>query len=170
MNVEVLNLLNEQINKELYSAYLYLSMADYYDENNLDGFANWFYIQAKEEVDHAMLIRRFLLNNGQSIKLTMIDEPDLKFNSFKDPLVGAYEHELTVTASINNIYDKAASDKDYRTMKFLDWFIEEQGEEEMNTDELVRKYELYAGDSKGLYLLNSELGARVYAPPTLVLD
>jgi ferritin len=85
-------------------------------------------------------------------------------------LVGAYEHELFVTASINNIYEKAASVKDYRTMQFLDWFIQEQMEEEKNTDELIRKYELYVEESKGLYQLNQEFGARVYAPPTLVLD
>ncbi|HPZ52142.1 MAG TPA: ferritin-like domain-containing protein, partial [Clostridia bacterium] len=81
MNEEVKRLLNEQINKELYSSYLYLSMADYYDYNNLDGFANWFYIQAQEEVDHAMLLRRYLLNNGEAIELEAIAKPDLVFNS-----------------------------------------------------------------------------------------
>ena len=170
MNEEVKKLLNEPTNKELYSAYLYLSMADYYDYNNLDGFANWFYIQAQEEVDHAMLIRRYLLNNGEAIELEAIQKPDLVFNSYKEPLVGAYEHELLVTASINNIYDKAASVKDYRTMQFLDWFIQEQMEEEKNIDELISKYELYAEESWCLYQLNQEFAARVYAPPTLVLD
>lgn len=169
MNETVKKLLNEQINKELYSAYLYLDMANYYEAENLDGFANWFYVQAQEERDHAMLMRRYLLNNSEEVKLLAVAEPDLTYTSFKDPLVAAYAHELTVTASIHNIYDTAYGVKDFRTMKFLDWFVDEQGEEEKNTDELIKKFELYAGDSKGLYMLNSELKARVYAAPTLVL-
>lgn len=170
MNDTVKSLLNEQINKELYSAYLYLDMANYFEDQNLDGFANWFYVQAQEETDHAMLMRRYLLNNSEQVTLTKIEAPTLKYGSFKDPLFSAYEHELTVTASIHNIYDKAYSAKDFRTMKFLDWFVNEQGEEEKNTDELIKKFDLYAGDSKGLYMLNSELKTRVYAPPTLILD
>ena len=170
LNKEVVKLMNEQINKELYSAYLYLDIANYYEENNLDGFANWFTIQAQEERDHAMLFRQFLLNNGEKVKLEAIAAPDVPFPDFRAPLPAAYEHEKFITASIEAIYDAAAENKDYRSFNILNWFITEQEEEEKNTDELIQKYDLFAGDGKGLYMLNSELGARVYSPPSLVLE
>ncbi|MDF2474455.1 MAG: ferritin [Anaerocolumna sp.] len=169
LNKEVAKLLNEQINKELYSAYLYLDMANYYADQSLNGFENWFFVQMQEERDHALLFRQYLLNNGESVKLTQIAEPDKTYNNFREPLAYALEHEQFVTASINNIYDVAYKNKDFRTMQFLDWFIKEQGEEEKNSDENIKKYDLFAGDPKGLYMLDNELKARVYAAPSLVL-
>ncbi|MDD2568248.1 MAG: ferritin [Clostridia bacterium] len=166
---EVANLLNEQINKELYSAYLYMDMANYYSENNLLGFENWFYVQTQEERDHAMLFRTYLLNNGEKVKLEAIAAPNKEYNNFKEPLQAAFEHEQYVTASIYAIYEAASANKDFRTMQFLDWFIKEQGEEEKNSDDLVKRYELFGTDPKGLYMLDNELKARVYAPPSLVL-
>ncbi|MFA5636195.1 MAG: ferritin [Anaerovoracaceae bacterium] len=170
LNKEVVKLMNEQINKELYSAYLYLDIANYYEENNLDGFANWFTIQAREEKDHAMLFRQFLLSNGEKVKLEAIAAPDVPFADFKAPLTAAYEHEKFITASIEAIYDAALENKDYRSFNILNWFITEQEEEEINTDGLVQKYDLFGADGKGLYMLNSEMGARVYGPPSLVLE
>ncbi len=169
MNSKISSLLNEQINKELYSAYLYLDIADYYAEQGLNGFENWFYVQAQEERDHAMLIRTYLLNNDEIITLTAIAAPVLKKDALKTPLTETLAHEQFVTASINNIYAEAYEVKDFRTMQFLDWFVKEQGEEEKNATDLIRKFELFGSDSKGLYLLDQELGARVYAPPSLVL-
>lgn len=169
MNSKISSLLNEQINKELYSAYLYVDIADYYAEQGLNGFENWFYVQAQEERDHAMLIRTYLLNNDEKITLTAISAPQLKKDELKTPLAETLAHEQTVTASINNIYAAAYEEKDFRTMQFLDWFVKEQGEEEKNATDLIRKFELFGSDSKGLYLLDQELGTRVYAPPSLVL-
>ncbi|HPC99962.1 MAG TPA: ferritin [Acetivibrio sp.] len=169
LNQEIVKLLNEQVNKEFYSAYLYLDMANYYADQNLSGFENWFYVQAQEERDHAMLFRQYLLNNGESVILTEIAAPNEKYNNYKDPLVKAYEHEKYVTASINNIYEAAMKIKDFRTMQFLDWFISEQGEEEKNADDNIKKYDLFAGDPKGLYMLDNEMKARVYTAPSLVL-
>ncbi len=169
MNGKITSLLNEQINKELYSAYLYLDIADYYADQGLNGFENWFYVQAQEERDHAMLIRTYLLNNDEKITLTAIAAPVLKKDSLNTPLDETLAHEKIVTASINNIYAAAYEEKDFRTMQFLDWFVKEQGEEEKNATDLIRKFELFGSDSKGLYLLDQELGARVYAPPSLVL-
>jgi len=169
LSKEVAQLINEQINKELYSAYLYLDMANYYADENLNGFENWFYIQAQEERDHAMLFRAYLLNNDEKVILTSIDAPNLTYSDFKNPLTETLKHEQTVTASINNIYAAAYQEKDFRTMQFLDWFVKEQGEEEKNSTELIKKYELFGGDSKGLYMLNQELASRVYASPSLVL-
>lgn len=162
-------LLNEQINKELYSAYLYLDMADYYADQGLSGFENWFYVQTQEERDHAMLIRQYLLNNGESVVLTEVGAPSEKYSNFREPLVKALEHEKYVTASINKIYEAAYKISDFRTMQFLDWFIKEQGEEEKNADDNIKKYDLFASDPKGLYMLDNEMKARVYAAPSLVL-
>lgn len=169
LNKEVAALLNEQINKELYSAYLYLDMANYYADEGLNGFENWFYVQAQEERDHAMLFRTYLLNNDEKVTLGAIAAPDKTFPDFKSPLTAALEHEQYVTASINNIYAAASQEKDFRTMQFLDWFVKEQGEEEKNATDLIKKFELFAGDPKGLYLMDQELAARMYVAPSLVL-
>ena len=165
----VAKLLNEQINKELYSAYLYMGMANYYAEQSLNGFENWFYIQTQEERDHALLFRQYLLNNGESVNLLPIDAPAQKYNDFREPLMAAFEHELYVTASINAIYDEAYKCKDFRTIQFLDWFIKEQGEEEKNADDNIKKFDLFASDAKGLYMLDNELKNRVYTAPSLVI-
>ncbi len=169
LNQEVVQKLNEQINKELYSAYLYMDMANYYSEKSLVGFENWFFVQMQEERDHALLFRQYILNNGEIVKLDAIAAPDKEYKSYNDPLVMALEHEQFVTASINDIYEVAYKNKDFRTMQFLDWFIKEQGEEEKNTDDLVKRFELFGKDSKGLYMMDNELKMRIYTPPSLVL-
>ncbi|EEG31896.1 ferritin-like protein [[Clostridium] methylpentosum DSM 5476] len=169
LSKEVSTLLCDQINKEFYSAYLYLDMSNYYYDQNLDGFGNWFKIQAQEERDHAMLILTYLQNNGVSVKLATIDAPDKEYHTFKDPLVAALAHEQYVTSLINAVYSEAFAVKDFRTMQFLDWFIKEQGEEEKNTDDLIKKFDLFGNEAKGLYMLNSEMGARTYTAPSLVL-
>lgn len=170
MNNKIAELLNDQINKELYSAYLYLDMANYYDELDLDGYANYYMIQAQEERDHALLFMKYMQINGLKVTLKAIDKPDKEFNSILDPLEIAAEHERYVTALINNIYHEAQLDKDYRAMKFLDWFVDEQMEEEDNADKMISKYKLFGSDPKGLYLLDQEYAARIYSAPSLVLD
>ncbi len=167
---KVSGLLNEQVNKEFYSAYLYLDMSDYYIEKGLNGFGNWFKVQAQEEMDHAMLFIQYLQNNGEKVTLSEIKAPDVDFTGNDIPLNESLKHEQFVTESIHNIYDEAFAIKDYRTIQFLDWFVKEQGEEEKNAEDLILKYKLFGSDPKGLYMLDTELAARVYAPPTLVLD
>ena len=108
MDARVYELLNDQINKELYSSYLYLSFADYYEEEGLEGFANWYEIQAKEERDHALIFRNYLHENGCKVKLLAIDQPDKEFTTFLEPLEAALEHEKYVTSLINDIYAAAA--------------------------------------------------------------
>ena len=169
MNEKIAFLLNQQINKELYSAYLYLDMSNFYDEMDLDGYANYYMIQAQEERDHAMLFMKYMQNNGLKITLEAIDKPDKTFETVLDPLVIAAEHERYVTSLINEIYHEAHQAKDYRTMKFLDWFVDEQGEEEDNADSMVNRYKLFGADPKGLYLLDQEYAGRVYTAPSLVL-
>lgn len=162
-------LLNDQINKEFYSAYLYLDMANFYSDKGLDGFANWYEIQAKEEQDHAMLIYQYLHNNNEKVTLNAIAKPDKTFTTLMDPLKAGLEHEQYVTSLINNIYSVATQVQDYRTVQFLDWFVKEQGEEEKNSTDLITKMELFGDDARTLYMLNSELAARVYSAPSLVL-
>lgn len=169
MNDKVAALLNDQINKEFYSAYLYLDMANFYTGKGLDGFANWYEIQAKEEQDHALLMYRYLQNNGESVTLEAIAKPDKTFETLMDPLKAGYAHEQYVTSLINTIYAAAQEVKDFRTTQFLDWFIKEQGEEEKNSMDLITRMELFGDDSRSLYLLNSELAGRVYSAPSLVL-
>ena len=169
MDKKVQDLLMQQVNKEFYSAYLYLDMANYFIDLDLDGFGNWYTIQAQEERDHAMLFVKYLQNNGVRVELDAIGKPDKEFNSPIDPLLVGYEHEQYVTSLIHDIYAAAHEVRDYRAMQFLDWFVKEQGEEETNADSLIKKYRLYGDDPKSLYLLNQELGARVYTAPSLVL-
>lgn len=169
MDAKVYELLNDQVNKELYSAYLYLDMAGFYADKGLDGFQNWFTIQAQEERDHAMLMLQYLQDNGQHVELKAIAKPDKVFKELIDPLKDAYEHEQYVTSLINGIYAAASAVNDYRTMQFLDWFVKEQGEEEKNASDNISKMELFGGDPKGLYMLNSELQGRAYSAPSLVL-
>lgn len=168
-NEKVSALLNEQINKEFYSAYLYLDMSNYFERRGLDGFANWYRIQAQEERDHAMLFYQYMQNNDLTVTLDAIAKPDKVFNCDMDVLQAGLAHEQLVTASINNIYSAAYEVKDFRTMQLLDWFVKEQGEEETNARDLITKYELFGCDAKGLYMLNQELAARVYSAPSLVL-
>lgn len=169
LNQEIVKLINQQINKEFFSAYFYLDIANYYISENLNGFGNWFNIQAQEERDHALLFIKYLQNNGEQVVLSAIQPNQENFTSFDIPLIKTFEHEQSVTKSIENIYAVAFENKDFRTVQFLDWFIKEQGEEEKNTDDLIKKYELFAKDGKGLYLLDTELASRVYAAPSLVI-
>ena len=169
MNEKIAFLLNQQINKEFYSAYLYLDMANYYDELDLDGFSNYFTVQAQEERDHAMLFLKYMQINGLKVTFEEIGKPDKTYSGAVDPLLAALEHEKYVTSLINDIYHEAHAAKDYRTMKFLDWFVDEQMEEEDNADSMVNRYKLFGQDPRGLYLLDQEYAARVYTAPSLVL-
>ncbi len=169
MDSKVRALINTQINKELYSAYLYLDFSIFYEQQGLSGFANWYMIQAQEERDHAMLMLKYLQNNGENVTLEAVEKPDKTLITLLDPLVQGYEHEQYVTSLINDIYGAAYEVKDFRTMQFLDWFVKEQLEEEKNADDMIKKFELFGNDAKGLYSLDSEYAARVYTAPSLVL-
>lgn len=162
LSKKIVDLLNNQIQKEFHSAYLYLSCANYYDEKGLKGFANWFHVQVKEEVDHALYLRAYLVSNNQNIELFDIEAPKETFNNFKDPLELALKHEEYVTKLIHEIYHAALEEHDYRTKDFITWFVTEQGEEEENCTELIQNYDLFAGTPQGLYQLDKDMGARTY--------
>ncbi len=169
MDKRVHELLNDQINKELYSAYLYLDFSNYFKRVGLDGFANWYMIQAQEERDHAMLFYQYLQNESQVVTLEAVAKPDKELNCHMDVLLAGLEHEKYVTSLIHDIYSAAYDVRDFRTMQFLDWFVKEQGEEETNANDMITKMELFGSDPKSLYMLNQELAARVYSAPSLVL-
>ena len=165
LNEKIANLLNDQINKELYSAYLYLDFANYFEDEGLNGFAHWYEIQAQEERDHAMMIRSYLIDNGHRVTFGAIAAPDKTFKTHLDPLNAGLEHEKYVTSLITAIYAEAFAKKDFKTMQFLDWFVKEQGEEEKNADDLIKKMKLFGNEPKGLYMLNQELAGRTYNAP-----
>ncbi len=169
MDKKVRDLINEQINKEFYSAYLYLDFSNFFYDEGLDGFGNWYKIQAQEERDHATLMLQYLQNNGEKVVLEAIAKPENTAKTAMEILQTGAKHERYVTSLINTIYGAAYENKDFRTMQFLDWFVKEQGEEEKNADDLIKKFELFGSDAKGLYMLDNELAARVYTAPSLVL-
>ena len=159
--------LENQINKELYSAYLYLAFADYFEDRGLKGYANWYMIQTQEEVAHAKILRRYLLDNGFTPELAAIDKPDVKDPSDLGILKQGLEHEEYVTSLINTCYKAAYDVHDFRTMQLRDWFVKEQGEEETNASDLIKDYELFGSDPKGLYSLDREYLTRAFVAPTL---
>lgn len=169
MNKDVERLLNEQVNKEFFSAYQYLAFANYFVEQGLNGFANWYMIQTQEERDHTMLFIKYMQNNDVPVTYEEVAKPENKFEDGMAVLKAGLAHEKYITDSINKIYAAAMASNDFRTAQFLDWFVKEQGEEETNANDLIKKMELFGHDPKGLYLLDQELAARVYNPPSLVV-
>ncbi len=166
---KVAALLNNQVNKEFYSSYLYLDFSNFYVDQGLNGFANWYKVQAQEERDHALLFMQYMQNNDLKVTLEAVDKPTVLLKENMDPLKAGLKHEIHVTGLIHNIYDAAYQEKDFRTMQFLDWFVKEQGEEETNATDLIKKMDLFGSDPKSLYMLDNELAARVYTAPSLVL-
>lgn len=161
---EMQTLLNEQVKKEFYSAYFYLSMVAYFEGQNLKGFANFFKVQVQEERDHAMIFFRYIAHVQGTVKLEQIGQPKSEFSSPLDVFKEAYNHELSVTKSIYNLVDLSIKERDHKTNAFLQWFVSEQTEEEANMDDNIKKLQLIGGDSRALLLLDTELMARVYTP------
>lgn len=166
MNQKVAEVLENQINKELYSAYLYLTFADYYEDRGLKGFANWYMIQVQEEMDHAKALRRYLLDNDYTPTMEAIAKPDKVFTNDLEPLEAGLEHEEYVTSLIHHCYEVARDEHDIRAMKMLDWFVEEQGEEETNARDMITNMKLFGTDPKGLYDLDREYQTRTYTAQT----
>lgn len=165
MNEKMRNALNEQINAEFYSSYLYLSMASYFRRINFDGFARWMEVQALEEITHAMKFFDFVNDRGGKVDLKPIEGPPVSWESPLAAFEAVYKHEVTVTGLIYNLANIAAEEKDHATGNLLQWFINEQVEEESSADTIVQKLKLIGGDGGNLYLLDQELGQRAFTPP-----
>lgn len=156
---------NEQITKEVYSEYFYLSMAAYLADMNLDGFASFFFVQAKEEHDHVLKFFNYVNDRGGRVIVTGINNPPIDFDSPLDIFEKALEHEKFVSASIDKMMDLAIKENDHPSRVFLQWFVDEQVEEESTMDRIVNRLKLVGGEGHGLLMIDSELAQRTYTPP-----
>jgi len=161
----MLDELNKQVNAELYSSYLYLSMAAYFESINLKGFANWMKIQAQEEVTHAMKFFDYINERGGRVTLDTIKKPPAEWKSPLDVFENTYKHEVNVTKMINSLVDLAIKEKDHATYNMLQWFVAEQVEEEASADAIRQQLKFIGKDGRGLLMLDRELSRRVFTPP-----
>lgn len=166
MNEKIEKAINMQINAEIYSAYLYLAMAAYFDGEGLEGFSNWMKIQAQEEMTHAMKFYRFVFERGKKVELEAIEKPEGKYGSALEVFEAVLKHEQYVTNLINNLYELATEEKDYAFQSMLKWFIDEQVEEEGNAQQIIDQVKLAGEKGPGLFMLDKELGNRVFVDDT----
>ncbi len=162
---KVFDSLNSQVNAEMYSAYLYLSMSTWFEAKSLPGFVNWMRCQAQEEMVHGMMIFDHLHERGAKVELQAIAAPPTKWETPLNVFEEVYKHECKVTGLIDGLVSLAAEEKDHATHSFLQWFVDEQVEEESSADDVVQKLRLIGKDSSGLFMLDAELAKRVFAPP-----
>ncbi|MCL7488785.1 MAG: ferritin [Desulfobulbaceae bacterium] len=162
---KMLKALNAQVNAEMYSSYLYLSMESYFQSVSLSGFSTWMRAQVQEELFHGMKIYDYICERGGRVALDAIKKPD---SDWKSPLAAfkhILKHEQHVTELINDLMDLAIGEKDHATQNFLQWFVAEQVEEEASVGEIVDKLKLIKDDTSGLFMLDAELGRRIFTPP-----
>ncbi len=156
---------NKQINAEMYSAYLYLSMEAYFQSINLTGFANWMRVQTQEEMMHAMKFYDFVFERGGKVTLEAIDKPPLTWDSPLAAFKEVLKHEQHVTSLINDLVDLAIKEKDHASNIFLQWFVTEQVEEEASADAVIQRLKLAKDNASGLFMIDAELGQRVFTMP-----
>lgn len=164
INKKVEDILNAQINKEFYSAYLYLAMSAYFDEIGLKGFSHWTKVQAREEVDHGMILFDYIITRNGNVDFKQIDIPDADFHEPLQIFEKIYEHEKSVTSSIDSVASMSEDECDLATRNFIDWYIAEQVEEEATVYEVIKKLKMFGSDKSILYHLDKELGGREYSP------
>ncbi len=164
LSEKVRDALNQQVNEELYSAYLYLSMAAYFEEVNLAGFSHWMRCQVQEEMVHVMKLYDFICERSGRVALQAIKQPKIDWESPLDAISDAYKHECYISGCINKLLDVAREEGDYATEVMLQWFVNEQVEEEASADAVVQKLKL-AGHQGGLFMVDRELSQRVFTPP-----
>lgn len=157
--------LNAQVNAEFYSAYLYLSMESYFQSLNLNGLANWMRVQTQEELTHAMKIYDFINERNGRALLKAIDGPPTEWNSPLAAFEATYAHEQKITGLINDLVNLAIKEKDHATNSFLQWFVNEQVEEEASADEIVQQLKMMENAPGGMFMLDRELGQRIFTPP-----
>lgn len=165
LNKKMEEALNKQINAETYSAYLYWSMSAALEKINLPGFANWMRIQAQEEMIHASMFYKHILDRDGTVALAAIDAPPQQWNSVQLVFEAALKHEQHVTGLINKLVDLALQEKDHAANLFLQWFVNEQIEEEKNVRDMLGRLEIAGSTAGGLYMLDKEMAARVFTAP-----
>jgi ferritin len=168
INNKMQDVLNEQINAELYSGYLYLSMSAYYQSINLSGFANWMYVQMLEEQAHAQILYNHIVDRGGRVILKAIEAPQIEWENALAPFEAALKHEQKITSLIHNLVTIAADEKDYASNAMLQWFVTEQVEEEKNVSDIIDKMNLVNSAPGGIFMIDRELAARVYTPPSIL--
>jgi len=161
----VLNALNSQLNAELYSAYLYLSMEAYFESVDLSGFSKWMRAQVQEELFHAMKFYDYIIQRGGRVTLSAIEKPQIEWESPLTVFEHVYAHEQRVTGLINDLVDLSISKSDHATVNFLQWFVAEQVEEEESADRVLQRIKIAGSSKSGLFMLDSELGHRMFTPP-----
>lgn len=166
LSQRLIDAINDQINYELLSSYLYLSMVAYCEDNDFHGAANFYRIQAKEEVDHAMKFYDYLIEMNARVILKGIPDPEVNFAGYKDTFEKSLAHEKTVTARIYNLMDIAMEEREHATISFLKWYVDEQVEEENNFNTILGKIKRAEQNPAALYMLDDELLTRVYTPIT----
>ncbi|MFC1666505.1 ferritin [Candidatus Omnitrophota bacterium] len=169
MDKKLKKAINEQITKELYSSYLYLAMVGYFESKSLSGFSHWMRMQVQEELLHAMKLFDFMNERGHKVVLGVIDKPPGDFTSVEDVFQKTLEHEKKVTASINSLYTLARDTNDNAVLTFLQWFINEQVEEEKNAGDILAKLKYVSSQPAGILFLDKELATRpqpVISPAT----
>jgi ferritin len=164
LNTKVQDAFNQQINAELFSEYLYLSMAAHFESVSLKGMANWMRIQAGEERMHAMKFYQYILDRSGKVVLAQIDAPKTSWSSPLEVFEEAYAHELKVTGLINNLVNIAIAEKDHAAHQFLEWFVNEQVEEESNSSTIVDRLKLVGDNGVAIYMIDQELSQRQPAP------
>ena len=152
--------LNEQLNHEFYSAYLYLSMSAYCSKMDFNGAASWFLLQYQEEQDHATRIYNYLIEQDATVSLKRIDKPEKKFGTLLETFQNSLAHEQMMTQRLNDLSNKALKEKDHATYNLLQWFVNEQVEEEASVGEIISKIKLVKNDGYGLLMIDNELGKR----------
>jgi len=165
LNKKVYAALNKQLNNEIYSAYLYLSMSSYAGSIGLKGSANWFMVQYQEEMVHAMRFFAFINSRGEHTELGAVSQPPCEFKDLLDMMEKTLAHEEFITASIYELTDLALAERDHATHIFLQWYVTEQIEEEENDRDIIGKLKLIGDNGQGLLMLDAELGTRVFVPP-----
>ncbi|NJE04717.1 ferritin [Thermococcus sp. M36] len=170
LSERMLKALNEQLNRELYSAYLYFSMAAYFEDMNLEGFANWMKAQAEEELGHALRFYNYIYDRNGRVELKAVQEPPKEWDSPLAAFEAAYEHEQFITRHIHELAALAEEEKDYSTRAFLEWFINEQVEEEANVKKIVDKLKFAKDSPQVIFMLDQELGQRQPQLPGLLLQ
>ncbi len=158
--------LNEQLNRELYSAYLYMSMSSVCTNMGLKGFANWFMVQYHEEMFHAMKFYEYINLQGGRVTLKLLAQPPSEFASPLEMFTKTLEHEQFITRSINDLVELSISEKDHATQILLHWYVTEQVEEESNDNEIIAKLRIIRDDPQGLMMLDKELAGRMTTVPT----
>jgi ferritin len=157
--------LNEQLNFEMYSAYIYLAMSAHCEGKGLKGFANWFYIQYQEEMTHAMKFYNFVLDQSAEVELEAVKKPKKDYDTLLSIFEETLSHEREVTKRIYKLVDLALDERDHGTNAFLQWFVTEQVEEEASVNQIIDKLRLVQGNGNGIFLLDTELASRVFTPP-----